>query len=90
MLYLYIGRYRESLLLFQPAKLRKALQHPIRTCSHHPGSLDRHQTAYSFLHRFVEVKSNIPYFSCQDAMIFFTKLPSKGAILFDTSVSNTG
>lgn len=87
MLYLYIGRYRESLLLFQPAKLRKALQHLIRTCSHRPGSLYRHQTAYSFLHRFVEVKSNTPYFSCQDAILLFTKLPSKGAFLFVTPLS---
>ena len=39
LLSLYIGRSRESLLLFQPAKLGKALQHPIHTCSHCPGSL---------------------------------------------------
>ena len=55
---LYIGRTRESLLLFQPAKLRKALQHPIRTRSHHSGSLCRHQTAYSFRHRFVVEEYN--------------------------------
>lgn len=87
MLYLYIGRYRESLLLVQPAKLRKALQHLIRTCSHRPGSLYRHQTAYSFLHRFVEVKSNISYFSCQDAILLFTKLPWKRAVLFVAPLS---
>ena len=55
---LYIGRTRESLLLFQPTKLRKALQHPIRTRSHHSGSLCRHQTAYSFRHRFVVEEYN--------------------------------
>lgn len=51
--WLCIGSSREDLLSLQPAKLRNALQHLIHARSHSPDSLCCHQTAYSFLHRFV-------------------------------------
>ncbi len=51
--WLYIGSTRKDLLVVRPVKLRNALQHLIHTCSHYPGSLCCHQSAYSFLPRFV-------------------------------------
>ena len=65
-----IGSSREDLLSLQPAKLRNALQHLIHARSHSPDSLCCHQTAYSFLHRFV-VCTLSPFGRCVKGFFIF-------------------